>query len=152
VDIIVPRILIAAAPVAATRLQAILAGFSMTVVRTVAEAQSALAGERFTLAILGVYFDESRMFEVMSYARVGGLNRDVPIVCVRGIPGNISPITLRMLEQTVNALSGCEFLDLSAIPDDDAGNARVLRRLTRYLGPPLPQASPLAAPAARPTP
>lgn len=151
-ELIVPRILIAAAPPAAKRLQAILTGYSMTVVHTVQEAQGALAAERFTLAILGVYFDESRMFEVMSYVRVGGRNRDVPIVCVRGIPGNISPITLRMLEQTVNALSGCEFLDLSAIPDDDAGNALVLRRLARHLGSALLQASPLAAPAARPTP
>jgi hypothetical protein len=134
------------------RLQAILAGHPTTLVRTVQEAQIALAAERFSLAILGVYFDESRMFEVMSYARVGALNRDVPIVCVRGMPGNLSPLTLRMLEQTVNALSGCEFLDLSAIPDDDAGNALVLRRLARHLGSPLLQASPLAAPAARPTP
>ena len=147
-----PRILIAAAPPAAKRLQAILSGYSMTVARTVQEAQAALAAERFTLAILGVYFDESRMFDVMSYARVGTLNRDVPIVCVRGILGNISPITLRMLEQTVNALSGCEFLDLVTIPDSDAGNALVLRRLTRHLGSALLQGQPPVAPAVRPTP
>ena len=150
--ILAPRILIAAAPTAAKRLQGILAGYPLAVVRTVREAQDALAAERFTLAILGVYFDESRMFEVMSYARVGALNRDVPIVCVRGIPGNISPVTLRMLEQTVNALSGCEFLDLTAIPDDDVGNALVLRRLTRHLGSALLQAPPTDAPAVRPTP
>lgn len=151
-EIIVPRVLIAATPVAEKRLQAILAGYSMTVVHTVQEAQAALAAERFTLAILGVYFDESRMFEVMSYARAGALNRDVPIVCVRGIRGNISPITLRMLQQTINALSGCEFLDLSAIPDDDAGNALVLLRLTRHLGSALLQGPPPVAPAVRPTP
>jgi hypothetical protein len=152
VEIVVPRILIATAPAAAKRLQGILAGYSMTVVHTVQEAQAVLAAERFTLAILGVYFDESRMFEVMSYARVSALNRDVPIVCVRGIPGNISPITLRMLEQTVNALSACEFLDLTAIPDIEAGNALVLRRLARHLGSTLLPTPPTAAPVVRPTP
>jgi hypothetical protein len=152
VKILVPRILIAAAPAAAKRLQGILAAYPMAVVQTVREAQDALAAERFTLAILGVYFDESRMFEVMSYARVGALNRDLPIVCVRGIPGNMSPTTLCMLQQTINALSGCEFLDLIAIADDDAGNALVLRRLTRHLGSALLQASPPDVPAVRPTP
>jgi len=148
----VPRVLIAAVPLAAKRLQAILAGYPTTVVRTVEEAQEALAAERFALAILGVYFDESRMFDVMSYARTGGRNREVPIVCVRGIASGISPITLRMLEQTINALSGCEFLDLAAIPDDEAGNALVLQRLIPHLGAPLLPASPLPPPAARPTP
>ena len=133
-------------------MHAILAAYPTTVARTVEEAQHALAAERFALAILGVYFDESRMFDVMSYARTGGLNRNVPIVCVRGTPSNMSPITLRMLEQTINALSGCEFLDLSAIPDDAAGNALVLRRLVRHLGYPLLPASPPPAPAVRPNP
>jgi hypothetical protein len=152
VKILIPRILIAAAPPAAKRLQGILASYPLAVVHTIEEAQSALGAERFTLAILGVYFDESRMFEVMSYARLGDLNRDVPIVCVRGIPGNISPVTLRVLQQTVNALSGCEFLDLTAIPDDDVGNALVLRRLARHLGSALLQAPPPDVPAVRPTP
>jgi hypothetical protein len=151
VELIAPRVLIAAAPSAARRLQAVLAGHGSTLVRTVEEAREALAAERFALAILGVYFDESRMFDVMSYARTGGRNRDVPIVCVRGMPGSMSPVTLRMLEQTINALSGCEYLDLVGIPDDEAGNALVLRRLARHLGPILPPPTP-ATPALRPTP
>jgi len=147
----VPRVLIAAAPPSASRLQAVLTGYHSTLVRTVQEARHALAAERFTLSILGVYFDESRMFDVMSYARTSGRNRDVPIVCVRGMAGSMSPVTLRMLEQTINALSGCEYLDLIGIPDDVAGNALVLRRLARHLGPILPPPT-ADTPALRPTP
>ena len=145
-EIVAPRALIATLPAAARRLQAVLCAYPTSVARTVHEAQNALAAERFALLVLGIYFDESRMFDVMSYARAGGRNRDVPIVCVRSVPCNLSPVTLRMLEQTVNALSGCEFLDLSAIPDDAAGNALVLRRLARHLGSPLlPASSPPAS-------
>jgi hypothetical protein len=44
--------------------------------------------------------------------------------------------TLRTVEQTVGGMAQCEFLDLTAIPDDRVGNALVLKRLERHLAPP----------------
>ena len=100
----------------------------------------ALACERFTLAIVGVYFDGARMFELMSHLRISPLNRGCPIVCVLGARDGLPPATLAMIRQTVNVMESCEFLDMSALPDDEHGNAEVLRRLAPYL-PPAPPAA-----------
>jgi hypothetical protein len=136
------RVLIAAVPEAAARLRRILGAHATVVAQTLQEAQDALSRERFALAVLGVYFDESRMFDVMSSARASALNREVPIVCVLGLRGRLSAATVRMLQEIIDSMSACEFLNLAAIPDDDAGNALVRSRLARHLAPP-----PLAAAA-----
>jgi len=130
------RVLIAAVPAAAVRLRRILCAHAPVAVQTLQDAQDALSRERFSLVVLGVYFDESRMFDVMSYARASALNREVPIVCVLGVRGKLSDATVRMLREIIETMSACEFLNLVAIPDDDAGNARVLSRLARHLAPP----------------
>ena len=100
---------------------------------TLEEARRALGCERFTLAIVGVYFDNARMFELMSHLRISPLNRACPIVCVLGSRNGLPPATLAMIRQTVNVMENCEFLDMSALPDDERGNAEVLRRLAPYL-------------------
>ena len=129
--------LIAAVPAAAERLCRGLRDQRLVVPATLAEAQAALARERFSLAVMGVHFAESRMFDLLSFARGAVLNRDVPILCVLGARRNISPLTVHLLQETINAMSGCAFLNLSAIPDDEAGNARVRSTLMEYLQPPL---------------
>jgi hypothetical protein len=135
-------VFIAAVPTAAARLLRILTAYRPSVASSGADARSLIDSERFGLAILGVHFDGARMFELMSYIRASARNRDVPILCVLGVRGGISDSTLAMIQQTVEALGGCEFLDLSALPDDEARNALVLRRVARHL-----QAPPAPAPA-----
>jgi hypothetical protein len=134
-----PSIFVATVPVVAERLCRILAGYRVTTVLTFAEAKQALSRDKFALAILGVYFEESRMFELLSFAKGSVMNRDTPIVCVLGVRGGLSSATIRSLEQAVNSMRGSVFLNLVAIPDDEPGNALARRYLERFL--PAPAAS-----------
>jgi hypothetical protein len=142
-------VLVAAVPASAERLCRLLPGHRLIVPATLAEAQAALAREPFALAVMGVHFAESRMFDLLSFARGAALNRDVPILCVLGVRRKLSPLTVRLLEETINAMRGCAFFNLSATPDDEAGDALVRRTLMDHLQPPLP---PAAAPGIVPRP
>ena len=88
---------------------------------------------------MGVHFDESRMFDLISSARTSSLNRGVPIVCVLGMRRKMSNLTVHLLEETINGMPGCHFLNLSVIPDDEAGNALARDVLMDYLEPLLPE-------------
>ena len=132
-------VLVAAIPVAVERLCRLLADQRTVCPANLAEAQVALARERFALAILGVHFDESRMFDLISYARASALNRGVPIVCVLGVRRKLSSLTVHLLEETINGMAGCRFLDLTGIADDVTGNALVRGMLMDYLEPLLPE-------------
>jgi hypothetical protein len=118
-------ILVAAVPGAAGRLRDILAGHRVLCPATYAKATLALSREQFALAVFGVYFDESRMFELLSYARASAKNCSTPVVCVLGIRGRLSDPVIRCLEQTISSMPLTTFLNLAAIPDDRAGNAVV---------------------------
>jgi hypothetical protein len=132
-------VLIAAIPVAAERLCRLLPDHRPVCPTTLAEAQVALGRERFALAVMGVHFDESRMFDLMSYARTSSLNRGVPIICVLGVRRTMSNLTVHLLEETINGMAGCQFLNLTVIADDEAGNARVRAMLLDFVEPLLPE-------------
>jgi hypothetical protein len=132
-------VLVAAIPLAAERLCRLLPDQRTVCPTTLDEAQAALARERFALAIMGVHFDDSRMFDLISYARASSLNRGVPIVCVLGVRRKLSTLTVHLLEETINGMPGCQFLNLTVIADDAAGNARVRGMLMEYLDPLLPE-------------
>ena len=51
----------------------------------------------------------------------------------------MSKLTVRTLQGTINGMSGCRFLNLTEIADDDAGNALIRGILTEYLDPRLPE-------------
>ena len=126
-------ILVATVPVAAERLRAILAGHRVYCARHYAGATRLLSREQFSLAILGVYFAESRMFDLLSFARGSARNARTPVACVVGMRGRLSPLAIRSLEQTLNAMPRTWFLNLAAVPDDAAGNATVLSFLESLL-------------------
>jgi hypothetical protein len=132
-------VLVAAIPVAAERLCRLLPDQRTICPANLAEAQAALARERFALAIMGVHFDESRMFDLISSARASALNRDVPIVCVLGVKRKMSKLTVHLLHETIDGMSGCHFFDLTMIADDATGNALVRGLLMDYLQPLLPE-------------
>lgn len=132
-------VLLAAVPVAVERLCRLLPDQRTVCPANVAEAQAALARERFALAVIGVHFDESRMFDLISYARASALNRGVPIVCVLGVRRKLSSLTVHLLQETINGMAGCQFLNLTLIADDDVGNALVRDALMEYLDPLLPE-------------
>jgi hypothetical protein len=132
-------VLIAAIPAAAERLCRLLPDQRTVCPASLAEARAALARERFALAIMGVHFDESRMFDLMSHARASALNRSVPIICVLGVRRKMSRLTVHLLQETINGMAGCQFLNLTEIADDDTGNARVRGVLMEYVQPLLPE-------------
>jgi len=126
---------VAAVPIAAERLRSILSGHRVFCPVNYHEAKEALSREQYALAIFGVYFDESRMFDLVSFTRGSAANRDTPIVAVLGIRGRLSELIVRSLEQTINSMPLTTFLNLTVIPDDPGGNASVREFLDRYLLP-----------------
>lgn len=129
------KILVADVPQMDVRYTAALAGWEIAFVRTMSEARHALAAERYDLVAMGVYFDDSQMFDLLRAIRSDDTRGKVPIVCVRGRPG-FTAITGRTLEMTVKALAADEFIDLLHFSDDEAGNAALRASVERLLSGP----------------
>jgi DNA-binding response OmpR family regulator len=126
------RILVADVPQMDVRYAAALAGWQSVFVRTIAEARDALAAARHDLVAIGVYFDDSRMFDLVRSLRGDAAQADVPIVCVRGRSGFFA-VRTRTLELSVKALGADEFMDLVHFGDDEAGNAALGETVKRLL-------------------
>jgi hypothetical protein len=130
------RILVADVPQMDGRYAEALAGQELAFVRTIAEARQALAASGCGLVLIGVHFDDSRMFDLVRVIRDdhdGQMQprQRLPIVCVRGQQA-FAAVTSRTLEVTVKALAADEFVDLVQFGDDAAGNA-VLREVAERL-------------------
>jgi hypothetical protein len=98
------------------------AGCEVRFVRTVAEACLALVQSGFDLVAVGVYFDDSQMFDLIRAIRQNYTEAGLPILCVRGHPG-FTAVTSRTLEVAVKTLGANEFIDLVHFADEAAGNA-----------------------------
>ena len=125
------RILVADVPQMDGRYSAALAGCELAFARTMLEAHQALERGRFDLVAIGVYFDDSRMFDLVRALRSDDDHGEVPIVCVRGRPG-FTAVTAQTLQLTLKALAADEFLDLLHFGDDEAGNAALRAAVGRY--------------------
>jgi DNA-binding NtrC family response regulator len=126
------KILVADVPQMDGRYLAAFAGWQVAFVRTLVEAQHALDAARYDLVVIGVYFDDSQMFDLLRAIRGDDEYGEVPIVCVRGHPG-FTAISSRALEMTVKALAADEFIDLLHYADEAAGNAALRAAAERYL-------------------
>jgi hypothetical protein len=125
------KILVADVPQMDGRYSPAFAGWEIAFVRSMSEARGALAAARYDLIAIGVYFDDSQMFDLLRLIRKDRVHGDVPVICVRGRTG-FTAITGRTLEMTVTALGADEFIDLLHFGDDDAGNA-ALRASAEHL-------------------
>jgi DNA-binding response OmpR family regulator len=114
-------ILVADVPQMDGRLATAFAGHELVFVRTMSAARHALEELRFDLVVIGVYFDDSRMFDLVRAIRADETHNEVPILCVRGKPG-FTAIAGRTLEMTVKALAADAFIDLLHFSDDAAGD------------------------------
>jgi DNA-binding NtrC family response regulator len=129
------KILVADTPEGDRRLSAILPGHELTFVRTLSAAQRALAAERFALVLVGVHFDDSRMFDLLRHLQAGTRHPGCAVICMRSQHFVSSAITIEGLEIATKAL-GCNlFLDLTWYADDDAGNAAVRALFEALLNP-----------------
>jgi CheY-like chemotaxis protein len=102
------------------RLSGILAGHSLSCVRTLDEAKAMLAGRNFDLAVISVHFDESRMFDLLRHIRGQERHRATPVVCVLTVDFARHAVAAEGLEIAVKALGGTAYLDLKAITDGEA--------------------------------
>ena len=124
------RILVADVPQMDVRYNAALAGWEAAFVRTLSQARRALT-ERYDLVLIGVYFDDSQVFDLVRSIRAKPDYAGVPILGVRARSG-FTAVSARTLEMTLKALAADEFIDLALVGDDAAGNA-ALRAATRRL-------------------
>ena len=122
------RILVADTPESDRRLTEVLNGHELAFARTLSEAQRQLAQAGFDLIVIGVHFDDSRMFDLVRHVRSGGQNEPA-VACVR-IHRFVSPaLSIEGLELAAKAATCNVFLDLTKYPDDDAGNAAARKQL-----------------------
>jgi DNA-binding response OmpR family regulator len=125
------RILVADTPEGDRRISAILAGHELAFVRKLGEAQRALEREAFGLVLIGVHFDDSRMFDLLRCSQASG----PPVVCMRSHRFASPAITIEGLEIAAKALGCHVFLDLTWYADDATGNDAVRRLLEALLNP-----------------
>ena len=102
------------------RLSGILAAHELAFVRTLDEAKAALAGRNFDLILIGVHFDESRMFDLLRYVRWQERHRATPVICVLTVDFTRHSIAAEGVEIAVKALGGTAFIDLKALSDSEA--------------------------------
>jgi len=128
------RILVADTPESDRRLSEVLKGHELAFARTLGEAQRLLTQARFDLIVIGVHFDDSRMFDLVRHVRGGGQN-ELPVACVR-CQRFVSPaLSIEGLEVAARAAACSLFLDLTKYPDDAGGNAEVRKALETLLTP-----------------
>jgi PleD family two-component response regulator len=127
------RILLAVTPEKVDRLRRVLTEHDPVFVNSSYEAMSLLMNDGFGLVIIGVHFDESQMFTLLSDIRAHAKYRQVPVLCVLGARGRaLSPVAIEGLDHAVKAMTANGFLDLQRYPDDEEHNARI-RRIVDFL-------------------
>lgn len=125
-------ILVADVPSMDGRYSAAFTGWPLVFVRTMEQAGAALEAPRYDAIAVGVYFDDSQMFDLVRAIRGHELHNEVPILCVRGGPG-FAAVTTRTLEIAVRALAADCFVDLLQFEDEKSGDAALRAALQRYV-------------------
>src|SRR4051812_16719370 len=125
------RILLAVTADKRDRLARILEHHELVFVQSSYEAMRYLMQDGFGMVMIGVHFDESQMFTLLSDVRAHAKYKKVPILCMLGERGRaLSQIAVDGLDHAVKAMTANGFLDLNRF--DDGGNTRI-RRIVDYL-------------------
>jgi hypothetical protein len=106
------KILVADVPEMDERIERCLPGHELVFVRTLAQGMATLRHDGFGLVVIGLHFDESRMFELLTHVRSLPAYDDVPVVCVQGLELLIPEPMMRTVDMAVKALGGTAFVDL----------------------------------------
>lgn len=117
------KVLVANVPEVQARVAAVLAHERLVFVHTLAAALKALAAEDFALLLIGMHFDDSRMFDLLREVRAGSRNRAVPVVCYRMRPLAFTALSTNVIEVTVKALGAGAFADLTSYAEDEGNQA-----------------------------
>jgi hypothetical protein len=76
------------------------------------------------MVILGVMFDESRMFELLRLVRTFDPNRLTPVVCVLASPSALSDVAIEGLDHAVKAMLATPDQD---VPDESCASGETAR-------------------------
>jgi hypothetical protein len=106
------KVLVAEVPEMDERIRECLPDHELVFVRTLHEATAALRHDGFSLIVIGLHFDESRMFELLTYTRSLRHYKDASIVCVQGLDIILPEAAMRTVDMAVKALGGTAFVDL----------------------------------------
>src|SRR5258706_12449243 len=106
------KVLVADVPEMDARIRYCLPGHDLIFVRGMTEATAALRHDGFSLVVIGVQFDESRMFELLTHVRSLSAYEDVPVVCVQGLEFSIPESVMKTVDTAVKVLGGTAFVDL----------------------------------------
>ena len=106
------RVLVADVPEMDERIRHCLPGHDVLFVRTMREAMLTLRHDGFSLVVIGLHFDESRMFELLTHVRSLSAYDGVPVVCVQGLEFMVPEPVRKTVDMAVKALGGTAFVDL----------------------------------------
>ena len=106
------KVLVADVPEADEKIRECLPGHDLHFVRTLGAAIRELRGDGYQLIVIGMHFDDSRMFELLRYVRGLSQHKDVPVICVQCQEVMLSEAVLKNMEDAVKALGGTAFVDL----------------------------------------
>ena len=127
-----PRVLVAARPIAAGPVREALGEDAEVVDATTKDdALRQLKGaEPIQLVICSVYFDDSRMFDLLRWARLKCAH--IPFVCARIFPKDITRISIEAVSIAATSLGAAAFIDVPAIAAEH-GEAEAASRLRNAL-------------------
>lgn len=103
---------------------------------TLEEAQLVLLNEDIDLLMCGVYFDESRMFDLLRFAKAHPRTSAIPILCIKATPGMLGATFLQAADIATRALGAREFVDFAEWEthlDANAAFKRLLATIERLL-------------------
>ena len=106
------KVLIADVPEMHDRIGECLPGHELVFASSMAQAMAALRHDGFSLIVIGLYFDESRMFELLTHVRSLPVYEDAAVVCVQGREQTLPEPVMRTVDMAVKALGGTAFVDL----------------------------------------
>src|SRR5581483_7470927 len=106
------RVLVADVHDADDKIRECLPGHELVFVRTLSDAIRALRADGFKLEIIGMHFDESRMFELLQYVKALPEYSEVPVICVQCMEVALADAVLKNMDDAVKALGGTAFVDL----------------------------------------
>lgn len=106
------KVLVADVPEMDERIRECLPEHELVFVRTMLEAGAQLRHDGFSMIVIGLHFDESRMFELLTYVRSLPSYKDAAVVCVQGLDIVLPEAAMHTVDMAVKALGGTAFVDL----------------------------------------
>ena len=105
-------------------------------VTTMAEAQIALRGpEPFDMVLIGIHFDESRMFDLLRLVKADRQHWKVPVICFRGgdRPETQGRLAMQGIELACGALGANALVDVVSYKSENDGDLALRAEVERLL-------------------